>query len=474
MVSIKEDIFSAIFSPRSIAVIGASANGDNTGAGYFKALVKAGFRGRLYPVSQGGGQLSGYEVYRDVRMLPEGVDYCIIAVPATQVSDVIDKCAERKVKAVQIYTAGFAENGALGQDLQLEVFEHARKGNLRIIGPNCMGVSCPGSHIPFGTFETVAETGTVSFLSQSGGLTGDILLLGVERGIRFSKLVSFGNGCDLDLHEFLDFLASDNETEIIGAYVEDVKDGRRLIHQLQNLRGKKPIILCKGGTTEPGTRATLSHTGSLTRSVQRWSGALTQAGAILVDSVEALGDALLVFQQLRSHVGRKVALVAGLSGGGGGVGVMASDTCARAGLTVPQFSKETQEKLQRILPPVGVIIQNPVDLGGRANSEEVLNSCLKACLDDSQVDLMIVDLHVGKLTSNAGEGRVREVGVMLSRIAQSASKPIVVVAKPGLSPQLCLEVQQRLAKDGLVVFPSIGQAARALSLLNQWRELSSL
>lgn len=471
MVSIKEDIYSAIFSPRSIAVIGASANGENTGAGYFRALVQAGFQGKLYPVSQGGGQLLGYKVHREVRMLPEGLDYCIVAVPATQVPDVIDSCVARKVKVVQIYTAGFAENGAIGKALQLEILERAKKGDIRIIGPNCMGISCPAVNIPFGTFEIVAETGPVSFLSQSGGLTGDMVLLGVERGIRFSKVVSFGNGCDLDLHEFLDFMANDNETDIIGAYVEDVKDGRRLMQQVRNLRGKKPVIFCKGGVTEPGTRATFSHTGSLTRSPHRWSGALAQAGAISVDSLEAMGDALLIFQQLRSHVGRKVALVSGLSGGGGGVGVMASDTCSRAGLIVPQFSLVTQGKLQHLLPPVGVIVQNPVDLGGRAGSEEVLTSCLKACLSDSQIDLMIVDLHVGKLASNAGEEKVREIRSLLINIAQTAPKPMVVVAKPGLSPQLCLEVQQQLAKNGLAVFPSIGQAARALALLNLWREL---
>lgn len=472
MVSIKEDVFSAIFAPRSIAVVGASANGENTGAGYFRALVRAGFKGRLYPVSQGGGQLLGYQVHRDVRMLPEGLDYCIVAVPATQVLDVIDSCAARKIKVVQIYAAGFAENGAIGQALQSEILKRARKGDIRIIGPNCMGISCPAVNIPFGTMETVAEIGPVSFLSQSGGLTGDMILLGVERGIRFSKVVSFGNGCDLDLHEFLDFLANDNETDVIGAYVEDVKDGRRLMQQLRNLRGKKPVIFCKGGMTEPGTRATFSHTGSLTLSPHRWSGALEQAGAVSVDSLEALGDALLIFQQLRPHVGRKVALVSGLSGGGGGVGVMASDTCARAGLIVPQFDIETQDKLQHLLPPVGVIVQNPVDLGGRAGSEEVLTTCLKACISDTQVDLMIVDLHVGKLASTAGEEKVRELSTLLPEIAQSASKAMIVVAKPGLSPKLCLEVQQKMANNGLAVFPSIGRAARALALFNLWKELS--
>lgn len=151
---------------------------------------------------------------------------------------------------------------------------------------------------------------------------------------------------------------------------------------------------------------------------------------------------------------------------------MASDTCARAGLIVPQFDIETQDKLQHLLPPVGVIVQNPVDLGGRAGSEEVLTTCLKACISDTQVDLMIVDLHVGKLASNAGEEKVREISTLLTEIAQSASKPIIVVAKPGLSPKLCLEVQQKMANNGLAVFPSIGRAARALALFNLWKELS--
>ncbi|MBF8264667.1 MAG: CoA binding protein [Dehalococcoidia bacterium] len=471
-ISIKEDVFSAIFSPRSIAVIGASANGENIGANYFRALVRAGFTGKLYPVSQGGGHLLGYQVYRDLRALPEGPDYCIVAVPASSVPDVIDSCVERKVKVVQIYTAGFAEMGTDGAHLQSEVVRRAREGDVRIIGPNCMGICSPGARIPFGTMDKIAETGPVAFLSQSGGLTGDMILLGLERGIRFSKVVSFGNGCDLDIHQFLDFLSGDNETGIIGAYVEDVRDGRRLMQQLRALRGKKPVVLCKGGMTEPGTRATMSHTGSLTLSPQRWSGALAQAGAISVDSLEALADMVLIFQQLPYHFGRRVALVSGLSGGGGGIGVIASDTCSRAGLVVPQFSLETQDKLQRLLPQVGVIVQNPLDLGGKSSNAELLESCLHICAGEPQVDILMVDLHVGKLADVAGEQQVRNISLLLTKVAQSLSKPMIVVAKPGLAPHLCLEIQQYLAQNGLAVFPSIGQAARALALLNVWKELS--
>jgi acyl-CoA synthetase (NDP forming) len=208
------------------------------------------------------------------------VDYVISTVPAKAAPGLIAECARKGVKAVHFCTAGFSETGEEeGLRLEPQLAALSKKTGIRIIGPNCMGIYCPASRLSFNT-DFPKESGPVGLISQSGGNTESLIRRVVPRGVRFSKAISYGNACDLNESDFLEYLAGDPETEIIGLYIEGVKDGERFPQILRKAAEKKPVILLKGGITEGGARAALSHTGSLAGSEVIWRSLCNQLGVI--------------------------------------------------------------------------------------------------------------------------------------------------------------------------------------------------
>ncbi|MCX6000819.1 MAG: CoA-binding protein, partial [Chloroflexi bacterium] len=237
-----------VFAPASVAIAGAGM--QTAGECYLNSLLAAGFKGRLYPLNPKGGEISGLRVYPHLREVPGTVDYVVSCVPALSVPQLVRECSEKGVKWMSLLTAGFSETGTeSGRNLEAQIVRLARAGGVRVIGPNCMGVYCPESGMVFAS-DLPLERGKVAFICQSGGNAIYFVRLAAERGIKFSKVVSYGNACDVNESELIDCLADDSETEVLALYIEGPKDGQRLYGALSRAAARKPVVVLKGGTTE--------------------------------------------------------------------------------------------------------------------------------------------------------------------------------------------------------------------------------
>lgn len=458
--------FEPVFFPKSIAVVGASPNPLKFGNRYLDSLINSGFKGKLYPVNPGDGEISGLKAYPTLRDIPDPVDYVIVAIPAQHVLGVLDDCAAKGVKVVQFFTAGFSETGeAEGRRLEREVVKKAREGGFRIIGPNCIGVYSPSNLMPYGPMPMLGEVGTVGFISQSGGHAGRIIDIGMRRGIYFSKVVSFGNGSDLDSVDYLEYFAVDPDTKIIGAYLEGMRQGRRFLQLAKEVSKTKPMIIWKGGKTEAGAEAAVSHTGSLAISDAIWTAVLKQAGIIRVDSLEELTDTILTFQHFPPFLGENVAIIAGLAGGGGGESVSSTDACASVGLNVPPFTDETRSKLKAILPPAGSILRNPLDMGGVGGFLEILEKTMEIVVADPRIDLIIVNENIDELVMWVTKEILEAMNDIFIRFR--GIKPLVVVAPPGGLPSADrMALEKKLSDAQVTVYPGLDRAAKAIANMN--------
>lgn len=455
--------FEHIFYPRSIAVVGASARSIKAGSLWVQTLLSAGFAGPIYPVGSSGGRIADLEVFPNLKAIPGEVDYVIVAIPRQSVLELLDDCAARNVKAIQFFTAGFSEVDAQqGRRLEQQMLEKARRSGVRIIGPNCIGIYCPEQRIPF-LMGSLGESGTVGFVSQSGGVAGKLATIGIARHINYSKGVSFGNGIDLDASDFLQYLTADPKTKIIGAYLEGTRDGTRLYSTMKEVAGVKPLVVWKGGRTEAGAQAAMSHTGSLASSPAVWSAMLRQAGAIEVHSLEELTDALLTFQQAKSWQGTNTAIIGGLADGGGGISVSAGDTCTETGLNVPPLSLETIRGLKKLLGEVGSILHNPVDVSqSQFRGLPTLYQAVGLVAGDAVIDVVLIQEDVDILLPIYSRQGLEEINEFFIKLAGKQNKPIIVVLPPGSSEPERLQLEQKLLTASIPVFSSVERAARAI------------
>jgi acyl-CoA synthetase (NDP forming) len=313
-----------------VAVVGASTNPDSPGHDYVRSLLDFGYGGAIYPVNPRATELLGLKAYPSLGDVPGDVDYVICCIPSEGVLGVVDECRAKGARVLQLFTGRFSETGrSEGVRLERELMRRIRAAGLRVIGPNCMGVYYPAGGLSFRP-DLPKEPGGVAFLSQSGNNAVELILHAAVRGLRFGKVVSYGNAADLDVPDFLSFLAGDPETEVIAAYLEGVHDGRRFLAALRSAADAKPVVILKAGRTAAGARSAVSHTAALAGSHAVWWGALRQAGALQVDTLEEAIDMLAAFSFLRRPRrlgGRRVGVV----GGGGGRSVQSADACAEAG-----------------------------------------------------------------------------------------------------------------------------------------------
>ena len=256
-----EDVNSSLdrlFMPRNVAIVGASPkDGPRVqGNNYIRGSINQGFKGKIYPVHPSGENILGFQSYKSVRDIPGEVDLVIFSVPVKAVIQVMEDCVAKGVKFVHLYTAGFSETGIEEYvEIEKRMLEIAQKGGVRILGPNCMGVYCPGTGLTFGS-DFPTTSGPVGFLSQSGGNSIYTIRAGDAQGVHFSKVISYGNAADLNECDFLEYFTSDPETEVITAYIEGVKDGPRFFRTLQQAAQTKPVIILKGGLSEAGSATT--------------------------------------------------------------------------------------------------------------------------------------------------------------------------------------------------------------------------
>ena len=467
----KLDEFAPIFYPKTHAVIGASSDARKFGGRVLQVSLTFGYSGRLYPVNPQESEVQGMKTYASVKDIPGSIDFASIAVPAQAVPGVVQECLEKGVKGVQVLSAGFSELGEEGARLEKELSEIAARG-IRIVGPNCFGVYSPDGGITILPGATLPkESGPVGFISQSGGYAIRVPRRAEGLGIKYSKVVSYGNACDINECDLIEYFYQDPKTEIITGYLEGVKDGRRLFKLLQEVCRKKPVILWKGGLTEGGARAAQSHTASMGGEEQVWEALFRQTGAIRVTGLEELLDTTLAFIHLEPQAGRRVCPV----GGGGGIGVAATDSCERMGLSVPVFPAELQKKLLSILPAAGASARNPVDVANPGPPPQMLRAVMETVATEADIDIIIVDELGMTMVVPPGSGPMRPPGMAREMvqvpvdIRNRYGKPVVIVLPVEGTGTAMLETEDArrqvcdyYLEQGLPVYLTLERAARAL------------
>ncbi len=462
-----------IFNPKSVAIVGVSTDKtfDNIAGTYLRAVIRCNFRGRIYPVNPKGGATRGLPVYASVKDIPDSVDYVICCIRAALVPQLIKDCAAKGVKVVQFFTSGFSETGTEeGRRLEAEICDLAREGGIRLIGPNCMGVYCPKAGLSF-TMDCPKESGPVALICQSGGNAIYFTRYAAQRGIRFSKVVSYGNACDVNESDLLEYLTTDPETKIIAAYLEGVKDGRRFSKALREAVAAKPVIVMKGGCSEAGARAVASHTGALAGSAEIWDGLLQQAGAVAVPTLEELADSLVTFLHLPVPQGRRLGTISV----GGGAAVVATDSYVSAGLVLPPLSQEMRQKLRSFVSTdAGISLNNPVDLASEYWSPGVY-LLVKALADYSEIDILVFHLPLGIMppfSSMPKEGAIPLLDNVI-RVHNEASKPIAVVIDQLATSEAwetAFACQQKCHEAAIPVYFSINSAAKAIDRFLRYHE----
>lgn len=434
----------SLFHPRSIAVVGVP-RGMKTGKLFLLALLDQGFPGRIYPVHPHIDEIEGLKAYPCITAIPGSVDLAIVLVPHHLTLSIVRECATKGVKGVVLYTAGYSETGTVeGEALEQELLHVAQSSGMRLIGPNCMGLYSPKSGLSF--FPQLSrETGPVGVISHSGSLTNILARMAYQKGIRFSKVVSLGNECDLTSADFLSYLGKDPETGVIGAYLEGIKNGPYFLNALRKASLEKPVVLWKTGLTSEGGRAAASHTGAHAGSREVWEGVVIQGGAVPVLGFETWVDALMGFSLLPPSLGDRMAIISGP----GGLAVSGAEACGRAGLRLAELSEKTRQTLATFVPPTGTSLQNPIDVGLTASFDmEIYIEAARAAAEDPGVDSIVV---VGIGLTAGGNQRYTEAMIQANKDFQ---KPFVIVNIPGFDPVL----GQSFCKAGVPFFESTERA----------------
>lgn len=459
------------FPPKSIGIVGVSRSKGVSAPGYsglelFRNLRDSGFLGRVYPINPKADKIDGTKVYPDVASVPELLDLVAVAVPAAVVPGVLEDCSAAGVRNVLIYTSGFAETGTeQGRMLDLRVREIVSAGNLRVIGPNCMGFHVPSVGLRMFN-EVDMVRGPVAFISQSGGHARTFLVHGPDLGIGFSKVISFGNALTLGAVDFLEYLVDDPETRIICMYIEGVRDGRRLTDLVKQVNAEKPVIIWKGGLTESGARASASHTGSLTGERRIWEAFFKQTGAIQVRSFDEMTDAVVSILNLKP-IHRPRAAVLGI---GGGATVANGDVCAEEGLVTPPLSSKTLADLSEFIPLVNQGMANPMDVPIAIALADNLQRALDRVCDDPEIDIIVLCLAAEYFAGTWGL-RMPEFKECLIKHVQEHpdGKPVVVaIIDEGY---LCHTEKsaRELREAGITVFPTLSRACRAIRRCANYR-----
>ncbi|MBI2832575.1 MAG: CoA-binding protein [Chloroflexi bacterium] len=455
------DTLDYIFHPRSIALVGISlSSSDSITRIFLDSLLAFRFEGAIYPVNPAGGEAMGLKVYKDIEDCPEPVDYVISMLPARLSPGLVEKCVRKGVKAIHFYTAGFRETGEEEDiKLELELARIARNNGIRIIGPNCMGIYCPETRLSFMPYFP-RESGPVGLVCQSGNNSVAIVNQARWRGIRFSKVVSYGNACDLDESDFLEYLADDPETRTIGLYLEGIKDGKRFRDALGKAAKEKTVILVKAGVTQAGVRAVESHTGALAGKDAVWDALCKQLGVIRVHSLQEMVDMLVTSTFMPRPGGRN----AGFVGTGGGPSVLITDDFETRGLGVPPLPEGLRKRVRELVPAAGNMLRNPIDCAQSEKLPEVISILAQW----EGVDFIIGLLRIGFTrpgTTPEGMRQFRRLQNLLNGL-KSISKPVAVVLEPIVLPEDMMEffkISQMFTSAGIAVYYSSVSAAEALS-----------
>ena len=403
-----------LFTPQSVVLFGASDRADSVGGVVFRNLLTSGFEGRIYGINPKRAEVQGHKAYSSIDDIDDTIDLAVVATPAKSIPAIVEACGERGIRMMLILSAGFRETGPEGRKLEDRVTQMVRRYDIRLMGPNCLGIIRPdkGLNITFGNNN--AKPGNLAFVSQSGAICTAILDWAEKNGVGFSAVVSSGIAADLGFGDYLDYLVSDPKTKAILLYIEGINDSRRFMSALRAAARIKPVIALKVGRHAAGAEASMSHTGALVGSDETFSAALSRSGVLRVETVGQLFAAAKALSSLH-YRGASERLV--IVTNGGGPGVMAADRATDQGIELSSLSGETMARLNEVLPSVWSH-GNPVDIIGDAPPERY-QQAIDICLEDSDVDGVIVILTPQAMTAPT------EVAKAVIECARKSKKPIM-------------------------------------------------
>jgi acyl-CoA synthetase (NDP forming) len=454
-----------MFNPDVVAVIG------DKGPAYMwlrnnMPLKERG--GRLYSVQLDEKEIPGIEAlgvtnYTSLADVPEPIDYAVVAVPRQVSPYVLKDLIAAKAHGAGFFTSGFAETGEeLGIKLQDQLQQMAREANFNLVGPNCMGLYLPKAGVRFNDGAPVADDGRIGFLSQSGTHGIMFSLVAAANGMHISRCASFGNAIVLDVADYLEYLSLDDETEVIGMYVEGVKDGRRFFDTLREACKRKPVVVWKGGQTEAGARATMSHTGSLATGQAVWDGMMRQCGAITTNNLDETIDTMKTLLMTKRPQGPGLALLAQT----GGQSVSITDAFAKAGFTIPRLSDQSYAELGEFFNIVGGSYQNPLDMAGTIQGKlETLDRILRIVDGDPNVDGMAMELSA-MFAARQWKKDPASLDSMLDALRahmDRSAKPFLAVLHPAHEAEYVASIQPKFNDRQIPVFQSFERAAAALA-----------
>jgi len=450
----------SLFTPASIAVIGASRDPKKVGYAVLNNLIRFDYKGQIYPVNLSGEEILGLKSFSKVSDISKKFDLAVIAVPARFVSETLVKCADAGAMAAVILSAGFKEAGPEGVRLEQELWKISRERNIRILGPNCLGIINTSNNMNATFAAGMLPKGKLAFFSQSGALGIAILDWAIGNKIGFSKFISLGNKTDLNEIDFIEHFINDPETDVVLGYIEDVVDGRRFLEIAKKATKTKPVILLKSGGTEAGARAASSHTGALAGSEIAFNAAFRQAGIIRANGIQDLFDTALAFSEGKLPKGDRLLIITNA----GGPGIIAADTAEKLGLKLPQMTKNTIESIIKLLPP-NASLYNPVDIIGDATSERYA-VVLDEAINDPNVDGIIVILTPQAMVD------VENTAEIILAASKTTDKPIISSFMGDMRVRDSIE---RLKTNSIPNFSYPETAVNAfkrLSDYNSWRNLS--
>ncbi|NNF89276.1 MAG: GNAT family N-acetyltransferase [Acidimicrobiia bacterium] len=408
-----------IFYPRTIAVIGASRNPASIGGRLFHNLLGESFAGAIYPVNPSASAVNGVRAYPSVREIPDPVDLAFIVVPKQYVLDAVNDCAAKGVRGLVVITAGFSEGGEEGEDLEAELLAMVRNADMRMVGPNCMGVLNTDASVNMnGTFAPLyPPVGNVAMSSQSGALGIAILDYARDLNIGISTFVSVGNKSDVSGNDLLLYWEDDPSTDVILLYLESFGNPRRFSRLARRIGRKKPIVAVKSGRTSAGTRAASSHTGALASADTAVDALFRQAGVIRTHDLDELFDITALLANQPVPKGRRVGVLTNA----GGPGILLADALESIGLTLPELSEQLQGKLSEHLSDEATV-RNPVDMVASAGPAEY-EACLGHLLNSDELDAVIV-IHIPAAPTGTPE---TAAAIRDASIANAGQKTLISV-----------------------------------------------
>lgn len=451
--------FSSLAAPRSIAVAGASTRGTGFGNRFLAAYKDAGWTDGLTAVHPSAETIDGVPAYPSISAVPGGVDYLLVAVPATAAVDLVEQAAG-EVPFIHVVSGGFREMGQAGAVLEERLMKAVEGTSTRLLGPNCIGAYSPAGRQAF-ALGSPREPGTVSVVSQSGGLSGDVVSVGGSRGVRYSKVISVGNAIDVTPAELVDWLVDDPQTEVIGMYVEGVTDGHRLVEALRRASGRKPVVILPGGLSRQGAHAVSSHTGSMAGAPRVWRAVAEACGATLVNTLEDFLATLAYLQRLTAATDG--VLVTGL---GGGASVLATDACDRAGVTLRPLTEEIRLRLRALGHGAGTSVANPVEIPvGPASPTDLLGDTLEAIVRDQPFGDVLAHVNVAAYYNYGTAGLAPLIDTLTAVHKRSLPVRLAVVARnlDVARPEDAARLAEFAAQTQLPLFRSFDEAATAIA-----------